>query len=230
MQLSTHHSFEEFKRATEFRMSQEQSKVETLQIQLQDTVAKNAQLRVQIKTLLDNNDGKHEPLTKKVHLSNEYQQENQLLEKNLKGKLFLLPGLNSKIEDMERKNSTLNSELSYYKGMYENAERLKEQMRGLEHQLEIMASLRSELSSKTVELDNLKAEKQEWRSFLDEHSITFGVDSPLAMAKLISNLHNQISLLKDEFGESKSQLTASKLKISELETIVLEYLPDFAAE
>ncbi|KAI8927410.1 spindle assembly checkpoint component Mad1 [Entophlyctis helioformis] len=104
------------------------------------------------------------------------------------------------IQALERRIAHLNDQASFYRTIQENTERLKEEKAALEHKVELLDSTRRQLSETQVRLASLEAERSRWQSFLGDMGTGLGVDSPYALAKLLSAQRLEIASLKQQIG------------------------------
>jgi predicted RNase H-like nuclease (RuvC/YqgF family) len=76
----------------------------------------------------------------------------------------------------------------------ENTERVKEERDSFKKQLETSTKVVRELSHLQSECANLQNEKREWTRFVDCFGAELGIDSPHALARLLSD---QVDLTHD---------------------------------
>ncbi|KAL5032201.1 hypothetical protein BDV3_000792 [Batrachochytrium dendrobatidis] len=105
------------------------------------------------------------------------------------------------IRQLEKKVAQQADQISFHKAIQENTERLKEENTALQQQIESLSVVRMQLSEARVALTNMESEKARWQSFINDVGTDLGIDSPYALAKLISSQRTEIASLKTQVGE-----------------------------
>jgi hypothetical protein len=121
-----------------------------------------------------------------------------------------------RITELETENAQCINSLEFYKGMYENNQRVKEEKRSLERQVQVLDQMRQRLAQSELDLDSLKLEKQEWKSFLKDRMDFDEIDSPFAMAQLVSKQQTEICELTDRLGQVDIELKLSQTKLQKI--------------
>ncbi|KAJ3176052.1 coiled-coil domain-containing protein mad1 [Geranomyces variabilis] len=117
--------------------------------------------------------------------------------------------MEKKMRDLEVQNSNLLS-------TQQNTELLKDENEHLAAQVARLAESRDAADKLAVEIEQLKAEKQEWARFLSENDDVVGVDSPHALAQALANARLELAALKEASGEDRA---SAKWRAAELERL-----------
>jgi hypothetical protein len=80
-----------------------------------------------------------------------------------------IPQYVKQVKDLSAQNSSLQHQIDYLKAMKENVEKVKEEKRGLEHQLTLMSQLSTENAQLKIQLQEREYEKSEWTQFLHDN-------------------------------------------------------------
>ncbi|KAL2916663.1 coiled-coil domain-containing protein mad1 [Polyrhizophydium stewartii] len=123
---------------------------------------------------------------------------------------------NAHITHVERRNAQLADQVAFYRSIQENTERLKEEKTALERQVDLLAATRAQLGEAQICIDELEAEKARWKSLIDDMGDDLGIDSPFALAKLLSAQRLEIATLKNQIGYNR--LEQQRDHARELET------------
>ncbi|KAJ3153763.1 coiled-coil domain-containing protein mad1 [Geranomyces michiganensis] len=117
--------------------------------------------------------------------------------------------MEKKMRDLEVQNSKLRS-------TQQNTELLKDENEHLAAQVARLIQSRNAADKMAVEIEQLKAEKQQWTHFLLESDNVDGVDSPHALAQALANARLELAALKEASGEDRA---TAKWRAAELERL-----------
>ncbi|KAJ3156338.1 coiled-coil domain-containing protein mad1 [Geranomyces variabilis] len=131
------------------------------------------------------------------------------LKRGLIEQMTHLRTMEKKMRDLEVQNSNLRS-------TQQNTELLKDENEHLAAQIARLAESRDAADKLAVEIEQLKAEKQQWTRFLSENDDVVGVDSPHALAQALANARLELAALKEASGEDRA---SAKWRAAELERL-----------
>jgi DNA repair exonuclease SbcCD ATPase subunit len=120
----------------------------------------------------------------------------------------LLETTQTRLKQMEKENMDSIKKMEFYKNMYENSEKLRERIRGMEHQLGLFDKLRNEHAELVLQLEELEREKQNWLQVSGEQ----GFRTPYEAFQKI----NELKLIElkqiEKVGDLESQFKAVEAK------------------
>lgn len=96
------------------------------------------------------------------------------------------------------------TQVEFLKSIQENTERIKEEKDSISKHLETSKKIIQDLSHFKTELSQLQYEKKEWTQFLERRGGDLGVESPYALARLVSDQRMELATLKEEMGRLKA--------------------------
>eukprot|EP00842_Homolaphlyctis_polyrhiza_P004999 jgi/Hompol1/54/HPOL_005218-RA len=140
----------------------------------------------------------------------------------------LLSDQKSQIEQLERQNKALRSQVVHYKTIQENTEKLKEQKMALEHQVELLADVRTQLLESRSKLVKYETERDEWAKYLGKTGSELGVSSIHAMTNLLSAQRLEIATLREQIGErgvaaQQARIISLQKEIEKLEATITSH-------
>ncbi|KAI8899861.1 spindle assembly checkpoint component Mad1 [Globomyces pollinis-pini] len=118
-------------------------------------------------------------------------EELQLLRKRL-------PVLELKVEKLTSEKLKLLDQNTFLNAMMENIQKLREEKNSVQFKLDKAMEMRRDLSVAQLKLEELQKEKEKWTSFINQNGSELGIDSPLSMAKILSDQKNEICILKEK--------------------------------
>ncbi|KAH6568739.1 hypothetical protein BASA60_008495 [Batrachochytrium salamandrivorans] len=204
------------KEACRTQQEEADSVASTFQVELEQQRALEASLKSQLKTAQEHISEKTLALTNTQAEKRNYEKQIDQLKASsgslrdlsnnkadIESEAILHKQLNEQatcIQNLEAKLLQHKNQIAFYQAIQENTERLKEEKEMLKSQVGLLDKVRLQLSEARVALASHEAERSRWQSFISEFGNDLGVDSPYAMAKLLSSQRAEIAALREKVG------------------------------
>ncbi|KAI8815008.1 hypothetical protein BJ742DRAFT_516 [Cladochytrium replicatum] len=122
-----------------------------------------------------------------------------------------------RLQKYKQANESLQRDRDYYKNLYESNEKFKEENRALTLRVAKMNQLRDRIGELEALNARLSAEREAWKSFVDEEGETIGVGSPHEMFRLVARQRLEIARWKENAGGEAAGKVAASSRVAFLE-------------